>query len=180
MGLNDRVSSVRAVNAHTRVDDARYSPPPLAAYDYGRRNNEATYQADVLAVRAVLEDAGQRCWVEREQVVQERRSSPNVPGALLGAVIGGVLGHQVGGGTGKDVATGVGAVAGAAIGANTGRNGGQQTVTQDVQRCSNAPRSSRPAYWDVTYNFRGIEHRVQMTSPPGATVTVNARGEPRA
>ncbi len=24
-------------------------------------------------------------------------------------------------------------------------------------------------YWDVSYNFRGQEHRTQMTTPPGAT-----------
>jgi hypothetical protein len=32
----------------------------------------------------------------------------------------------------------------------------------------------------VTYRFRGQENRMQMTTPPGATVTVNERGEPRS
>jgi hypothetical protein len=32
----------------------------------------------------------------------------------------------------------------------------------------------------VTYNFRGREHHVQMTSPPGNKVSVNEQGEPRA
>ena len=180
MGLNERISSVRAVNIAARVDDGRYSPPPVAVYDYGRRNYERLYEANITSVRAVVEDSGQRCWVEREQVVQER-SSANVPGALLGAVIGGVLGHQVGGGSGKDVATGIGVVAGAAIGANSGRSGGgQQVTTQNVQRCTSSPGQARPAYWDVTYNFRGVEHRMQMMTPPGATVSVNEQGEPRA
>jgi uncharacterized protein YcfJ len=179
MGLNDRISSVRTVEPRASVDDGRYAPPPVAVYDYGRRNNERIYQADITSVRAVVDNSGQRCWLEREQVTQER-SGTNVPGALLGAVIGGVLGHQVGGGTGKDIATGVGVVAGAAIGGNSGRSGGQQTTTQNVQRCTSAPEASRPTYWDVTYNFRGIEHRMQMTTPPGATVTVNEQGEPRA
>ncbi len=181
MGLNDRVSSVRAVNLSARVDDGRYAPPPVAVYDYGRRNDERLYQANITSVRAVVEDSGQRCWVEREQVVQDQRSGTNVPGALLGAVIGGVLGHQVGGGSGKDVATGIGVVAGAAIGANSGRSGGgQQVTTQNVQRCTSSPSQARPAYWDVTYNFRGVEHRMQMMTPPGATVSVNEQGEPRA
>jgi uncharacterized protein YcfJ len=182
MGLNDRVSSVRTVSRDARVDDGRYAPPPVAVYDYGRRRNERVYDANITSVRAVVEDSGQRCWLEREQVVQEQRSSANVPGAVLGAVIGGILGHQVGGGTGKDVATGAGVVAGALIGGNSGRSsGGQQAVsTQDVQRCSTSPDLARPAYWDVTYNFRGVEHRVQMTTPPGATVPVNEEGEPRA
>jgi uncharacterized protein YcfJ len=37
----------------------------------------------------------------------------------------------------------------------------------------------RADYWDVTYEFRGDEHRVQLSAPPGRTVTVNAQGEPR-
>lgn len=182
MGLSDRVESARAVDRNVRVEDDRYAPLPVVATDYGRRRNERVYEADVVAVRAVVEDSGQRCWVEREQVAQERRSDDlNVPGALIGAVIGGILGHQVGGGSGKNIATGVGVVAGAAIGSNVGRNdGGQQVVTeQNVQRCSTASGPTRPAYWDVTYSFRGQEHRVQMTKPPGNTVTVNAQGEPR-
>jgi uncharacterized protein YcfJ len=117
--------------------------------------------------------------MEREQVSQERGDA-SVPGGIVGAVIGGILGHQVGGGTGRDIATVGGVVAGAAIGANLGRdNGGRQVVTQNVQRCADRPDSGRPDYWDVTYTFRGLEHRMQMTAPPGPTVTVNRRGEPR-
>lgn len=178
MGLNDRISSVRTVSATSRFDDDRYAPWPMAAYDYGRRNDERLYEADVTSVRAVVDTSGQRCWIEREQVPQEH-SSTNVPGALLGAVIGGVLGHQVGGGSGRDVATGVGVVTGAVIGGRTGRSSEQQVTTQSVQRCSGTPGAVRPTYWDVTYHFRGVEHRMQMTSPPGATVSVNAQGEPR-
>jgi len=178
MGLNDRISSVRGVGIGARVDDRRYAPQPLVTQDYGRRNGERLYLANVVAVRAVVEDSGQRCWVEREQVNAERGGA-NVPGALIGAVLGGILGHQVGGGTGKDVATGVGVVAGAAIGGNAGRTP-QGPTTQDVQRCRQVPGEARPAYWDVTYNFRGQDYRVQMTTQPGSTVTVNEQGEPRA
>jgi len=104
--------------------------------------------------------------------------APNIPGAIAGAVIGGVLGHQVGGGRGKDVATVGGAVAGAAIGANVGR-GGTQVYSQDVERCVRVERDARPAYWDVTYRFRGLVHRAQLSTPPGPTITVNLNGEPR-
>ena len=179
MGMNDSVSSVRTVNRAANIDDNRYAPPPIAAYDYGRRPNERVYEGAVTSVRAVLEDKGERCWIEREQVRQDR-SDANVPGALLGALIGGVLGHQVGGGTGKDVATGIGAVAGAVIGGKSGvLGGGQPVATQNVQRCSTSPDQAHPAYWDVTYVFRGVEHRVQMMTPPGTTVPVNEQGEPR-
>ncbi len=180
MGLNDRVSSVRKLSRDSRVDDGRYAPPPVVEYDYRRRNNERLYQANVTSARAVFGTPTQRCWVEREQVLQTTRSEPNVGGAIVGAVIGGILGHQVGGGSGRDAATAIGIVGGAAVGANAGRDGGgQQVVTQNVQRCTSAPSQARPDYWDVTYNFRGQDYRVQMTSPPGAYVTVSQQGEPR-
>lgn len=179
MGLNNRVSSVRAVSRNARIDDERYAPAPVAAPDYRRRNNERLYEASVTSVRAVVGTPEQRCWVEREQAVQER-SNTNIPGAIAGALIGGILGHQVGGGTGKDVATAGGVVAGAVIGAKVGNNGNApQTAAKDVQRCENVPNQARPQYWDVSYNFRNQEHRIQMTTPPGRTVTVNEQGEPR-
>jgi len=68
-------------------------------------------------------------------------------------------------------------IAGAALGSRVGRDG--QPATQDVQRCRDVPGGARPAYWDVSYNFRGQEHRVQMTSAPGQRITVNEQGEPR-
>ena len=177
MGLNDRVSSVRALNRDTRIEGDRQSMPPVAAPDYRRRNNERLFEANVTSVRAVVGTPEQRCWVEPGQVAQTQGNT-NIPGAIAGALIGGILGHQVGGGTGKDVATAGGVIAGAVIGANMGRNG-QPTASQDVQRCESTPNRAQAQYWDVSYNFRGQEHRVQMTAPPGATVTVNAQGEPR-
>ncbi|MEO7743547.1 MAG: beta/gamma crystallin-related protein [Usitatibacter sp.] len=177
MGLNNRVSSVRIVARSARVNDDRYAPAPVAAFDYRRRNRERIFQADVTSVHAVVGPAEQRCWTEREQVSD--RGAANVPGALVGAVIGGILGHQVGGGRGQDVATAGGAVAGAAVGSNVGRDG-SQAYGRDVKRCATVESSAPPSYWDVTYEFRGRRHRVQMAAPPGRTVTVNEQGEPRA
>ena len=185
MGMNDRISSARAVERGAAVDDRRYAPLPMVSRDYSRRDDERLFQAKVTSVRAVVEDSGERCWVEPQQVPAERStersSNANVPGALLGAVIGGILGHRVGGGTGKDVATGIGVLAGAAIGNNTGRGDASQQVvtTQNAQRCNRNPGQARAAYWDVTYNFHGQDYRVQMTQAPGRTVTVNEQGEPR-
>ncbi|HZP86418.1 MAG TPA: beta/gamma crystallin-related protein [Burkholderiales bacterium] len=176
MGLNDRISSVRMVSRSARVDDSRYAPAAHSNWD--RREGERLYQANVTSVHAVLGASGERCWVEREQVNQER--GKNVPAAIVGAVIGGVLGHQIGGGRGRDIATVGGAVGGAALGANmTGRDDAQ-AYGQDVQHCASSSRQSRPDYWDVTYTFHGEEHRMQMTTPPGSSVTVNEQGEPRA
>ncbi|MBP6405210.1 MAG: glycine zipper 2TM domain-containing protein [Ramlibacter sp.] len=184
MGLNNRVSSVRraggepdmAPQARRRYDEGDM---PGDGRDYGRRRNERLYQARVLSARAVVGPPEQRCWVAREQVVQERGDN-RVGAGLAGAVIGGILGHQLGGGTGKDLATVGGAVAGASIGANMGSDGGGRSVGyRNVQRCENMQSSARPAYWEVTYRYRGQEHQVQMSSQPGNTVSVNRDGEPR-
>jgi uncharacterized protein YcfJ len=179
MGLDKSVSSVRAVGREARVDDARYAPP-APVYDSRRRPNERLFEANVTSVRAVVGPPEKRCWVEREQVSQER-SKTNVPATIAGALIGGILGHQIGNGRGNDLATVGGAIAGGAVGNSVSRNNlGQQASTRDVQRCDTVPSQAAPAMWDVTYNFRGQDHRIQMANPPGATVTVNRQGEPRA
>ena len=124
------------------------------------------------SVRAVVGPPEQRCWVERQQV----DSDANIGGAIIGGILGGVLGHQVGGGRGRDVATAGGAIAGAAIGNDAG--GGGFGYDRNLRRCETVA-AGRPEYWDVAYNYRGIEHHVQMSSPPGATIAVNMNGEPR-
>jgi uncharacterized protein YcfJ len=177
MGMNDRVSSVRAIDEGMRVDDNRYAPQPQPVYNNSRRRDERIYDADVTSVRAVVGPPQQRCWVEHQQV--ESRGGPNVPGAVVGAILGGVLGHQVGSGRGNDVATVGGAVVGGVVGANVGRDGGSPQ-TRDVKRCETTASTARTEFWDVTYTFRGQEHHIQTTTPPGRTVSVNAQGEPRA
>ena len=175
MGMNNRISSFRRVDGQP---SHAFAPPPpdTPAYPYYLQHGETLYTANVVSVRAVLGQTEQRCWVEQQQVVTD--NSPNVPGAIVGGVLGGVLGHQIGNGRGNDVATAVGAVGGAAIGANVNR-GGSQVATQNVQRCSTVPGSGQPQYWDVTYVFRGLQHRAQLGFAPGATITVNGNGEPR-
>lgn len=172
MGMDNAVSSARPVVRQAQVEERRFSPPPPVAYDYRRRGDERLYEADVVGVRAVYGRPEQRCWVEREAVSS---GETNVPAAIAGALIGGILGHQVGGGRGKDAATAGGAIAGAALGSNFGGS----TFTRDVERCAPTQTSGRPEYWDVTYRFRGSERYVQMSRPPGRTITVNAQGEPR-
>ena len=170
-------AQVQAAEAQRRAEDAqRLAAATPAAYDYRRQQGEPLYEAPVTSVRAVVGPPEQRCWVER-QVVDTGSAGINVPGAVVGGVVGGILGHQIGSGRGRDVATGIGAATSAVVGANVGAPGA--VYTQDVQRCANVSSAGRLDYWDVTYNFRGYEHRVQTTSPPGATILVNAQGEPR-
>ena len=171
MGLNNRISSVRRVGRGGREDFYAPEPLPQPTYEYRRRPNERVYEARVTSVHAVMGRPEQRCWVERESVDRGGRS---VAGGIIGGVIGGVLGHQIGKGTGQDIATAGGAVAGAAIGSSAGR----QSVDRDVRRCETT-QSGPPDYWDVTYEYRNVEHHVQMSQPPGDTILVNRRGEPR-
>jgi hypothetical protein len=134
MSLNDRVSSARSVNARYQVPDGQYAPPaPMPVYDNRRRRNERVYEANVTSARAVYRNDQRRCWMEREQVYEDRRSG-NVGGALLGAVIGGILGHQVGSGRGQDAATVGGAVIGGAVGYNVGDS--RDDRYRDVERCN--------------------------------------------
>jgi uncharacterized protein YcfJ len=178
-GLSNTISSVRPAGRRPEhVAEIPPPPAPVPVYEYRRRPAERLYEAQVVSVRAVMGPPEQRCWVERQQVVEDRPNQANVPGAIIGGIIGGVLGHQVGGGRGRDVATVGGAIAGTAIGANVNR-GGQAVYNRDVQRCSDVPNSARPSYWDVTYVFNGVEHYAQLSAPPGPTITVNQRGEPR-
>ena len=131
------------------------------------------FYAPVTSVHAVVGPPQERCWVSREQVPA---ANVNVGGALAGALIGGVLGHQIGSGSGRDVATVGGAVVGGTIGANAGRDGG--VAERDVRHCEDVPNDP-PEYWDVTYDFGGSMHRIQMSSPPGPSIVVNENGEPR-
>lgn len=55
---------------------------------------------------------------------------------------------------------------------------GHQRGVDTVRRCQDTSDPT-PAYWDVGYRFRGADHHIQMSAPPGSTVTVNGRGEPR-
>lgn len=176
MGLNNSISSVRQVRGNRRFDNEAPAPMPQANYQYRQRPNERLYQARVTSVRAVVGPPEERCWVERQQV-QAQDNRPSTGGMLAGAILGGVLGHQVGGGSGRDIATVGGALAGGAIGANAGR-GGTNTYGQDVRRCENVA-STTPQYWDVTYEYRGVQHRTQLASAPGDYIPVNRNGEPR-
>jgi uncharacterized protein YcfJ len=181
LGMDYKISSVRPVGGSRMA--AYPAPEPLAAptYEYRQRPNERVYSVPVTSVHAVVGPPNQRCWLERQQVTQAAPNNNNNVGALLlGGLVGGVLGHQVGGGSGKDLATVGGAVAGALVGNNVGggNNAFGAAGTQDVQRCETT-QNATPAYWDVTYNYRGLEHRVQMSAPPGEAIAVNGNGEPR-
>ena len=179
LGLENQISSVRPVSGNRHYEN---QPQPVmdTPYEYRRRPNERLSEAPVTSVRAVMGTPEQRCWTERQAVNEPEKRDYNVPGAVIGGVLGGILGHQIGSGTGKDIATVGGVVGGAAIGAHVNsKTSSSQYSTRDVRRCEPTSAGGQPQYYDVTYEFRGVEHRVQMATPPGRTITVNGNGEPR-
>ena len=194
LGLSDRVASARAFGADGKIVigadgnggewgrgngmGESNGRPPQGVFDPRRRDNEPLYEAQVKSVRQIVATSDQqRCYVNQDPVPASRDA--NVGAAIAGALLGGILGHQVGGGSGKDIATIGGVIAGAAIGSRVGGRMADGRAEDAAQRCTTTQAQGQPAYWDVTYDFRGIEHRVQMTTPPQQTIRVNAEGEPR-
>jgi uncharacterized protein YcfJ len=177
-GFEDSISSARRVNGNRGANyrEADVPPAPQQVYEYRQRPNERVFEAPVSSAVAVRGSPEQRCWTERDRTPDTQREM-SAPGAIIGGIVGGILGHQVGKGSGNTAATIGGAVGGAALGANAGRIKDRVTG-RDVERCENVG-SNRVEYYDVTYNFRGVTHRVQTQTDPGRTITVNQRGEPR-
>ena len=137
-GLEANISSIRKAGEGRRHVN-EFQAAAGEDYRYRRRASERTTEVPVTNVRAIMGDANQRCWVERQQ------AAPVDPGA---AMIAGILGYQIGG------------------------------APQSVQRCTTV--QGPPAYYEVTYNFRGSPRTVQMAAPPpNNRVVVNERGEPR-
>src|SRR3954452_4161851 len=130
MGIKFQISSLRQVeynagapapaydNGHDNYRDRERGRDNYQDNNYRRRANEDIYTADVSSVRAAMGSAGQRCWVDRQQVTESHHNNAQVGGAIAGALIGGILGHQVGAGRGRDVATAAGAVGGAVAGSD--------------------------------------------------------------
>ncbi|MBD8526710.1 beta/gamma crystallin-related protein [Pseudomarimonas arenosa] len=183
-GLNDRISSARPLYQE-RDRGYRGLPPTQDDYAYRRRPNERLYEAEVTSVRAVFEHRGRHCWHDDRGSDYRRRDKANVGGAVAGAIIGGIIGHQIGDGRGQTAATVGGAAVGAAIGSRAGRDDqryerydDQRGYERGMVRCRDDHRG-RPSYWDVSYEFRGIEHWVRLSYPPGRSITVNRHGEPR-
>lgn len=177
-GLQNNISSLRPLPPRGRHGNELAPPMLVPNYAYRQRGDERMFEAPVTSVRAVVGESGQRCWTERQYAGPGHdRPDHGVGGAVAGALIGGILGHQVGGGSGKDAATVAGAIAGGVVGNQLGRDGGAREG-HDVRKCETSA-SGIPAYWDVTYHFRGRDHHLQMSVAPGRSIAVNERGEPR-
>lgn len=98
-------------------------------------------------------------------VVQQPNSGG---GAVLGAIAGGALGNQIGHGSGRAAATVIGLLGGAAVGDNIE---GPRGYVQNVQQCTTQTYyENRTVGYNVTYEYAGKQHSVQLPYDPGPTI----------
>ena len=77
MGLNNRISSVRPVAGRNTAQHAIARVYlAVAATTIAGATTSAVFEADVTSVRAVVGPPEQRCWVERQDVVDRHPATP--------------------------------------------------------------------------------------------------------
>lgn len=97
------------------------------------------------------------------------QSQPSGGAAVLGAIVGAAIGSQIGHGGGRAAAVGLGAVGGALVGNNVEAGGSAHAAT--VPHCTTETTyENRAVGWNVTYEYAGRQHTVQMPYDPGPTV----------
>jgi len=102
-------------------------------------------------------------------VVQQPNSGA---GAAIGAIAGGLLGNQIGHGNGRAAATVVGAIGGAGVGNSIEASG--NSAVQNMQQCSTQTfYENRTVGYNVTYEYGGREHTVQLPQDPGPTIRLD-------
>lgn len=90
-------------------------------------------------------------------------------GAVMGAIAGGAIGNAIGQGSGNIAATALGIFGGALLGSRI--EGGGASQVQNVQQCSTQTTyENRTVAYNVTYEYAGRQHTVQMPQDPGPTV----------
>lgn len=120
----------------------------------------------VLSATPVMQQVAVPRLVCQDQTVASA-SAPSGAGAVIGAIAGGLLGSAFGGGSGQAAATALGVVGGAVVG---NQMEGQPRY-QTVQNCSTQTfYETRPAVYDVVYEYAGRQYSVQMPYDPGPTL----------
>lgn len=100
-------------------------------------------------------------------VVQQQ---PSGAGGVIGALAGAAIGSQFGGGSGRGAAMVAGTLGGALLG-NSIEAQGQGGYVQNVPHCTTQTTyENRTVAWDVTYEYAGRRHHVQMPYDPGPTI----------
>ncbi|TWO72971.1 glycine zipper 2TM domain-containing protein [Caenimonas sedimenti] len=102
-----------------------------------------------------------------QPVVIEQQTSGG--GGLLGALIGGGIGSQIGGGSGRTAGAIIGTVGGAILGNQIEANNNRQAYAQP-QCTTQVTYENRTVGYNVTYEYGGRQHTVQMPYDPGPTI----------
>jgi hypothetical protein len=152
---------------------------PMVTQDFRRRHNERLYDADVTSARAVVGTPGQRCWVEREHVVQQPQQQGNLNlwrARVVGAVIGGspgAPGRRRHGQADRYPWAAPSAVRPSVR--NTDAITAPTTVAQDVRRCDSQPGPGHAQLLGRDLRLPRPAARMQMAVAPGA----HRHGQPR-
>lgn len=128
------------------------------AQDYGRVVSSTPVLQSVAVPRQVC---------SAESVRSESR--PSAAGAALGAIAGGAMGNAIGQGGGRAAATALGIFGGAVLGSQI--EGNNPSQSHQVQHCSlQTFMETRPAGYQVVYEYAGKQYSVQLAQDPGPTV----------
>lgn len=128
----------------------------------------AQEQGRVISSTPVVQQVAVQRQVCSQQAVPVERQTSGM-GGLFGSIAGAAIGSQIGSGDGRIAATLIGAVGGALLGNHA--EGGGSYAAQPSQVC--APQTSyenRTVGYNVTYEYNGRQHTVQMPHDPGTTV----------
>jgi uncharacterized protein YcfJ len=100
------------------------------------------------------------------------QQQPSGAGGIIGALAGAAIGSQFGGGSGRGAAMVAGTLGGALLGNSVEAQGSQHV--QNVAQCSTQTSyENRTVAWNVTYDYAGRRHNVQMPYDPGPTIRLN-------
>jgi uncharacterized protein YcfJ len=103
-----------------------------------------------------------------QQPVMVEQPATSGAGSVIGAIAGGLLGNTIGHGSGRAAATAIGALGGALVG-NRVESG--PAYAQNLQQCTTQTYyENRTVAYNVTYEYAGQQHTVQMPHDPGPTV----------
>lgn len=99
------------------------------------------------------------------------QNQPTGAGSIIGAIAGAAIGSQIGGGSGRGAGLAVGALGGALVGNSVESQGAH---VQNVAQCTTQTSyENRTVAWNVTYEYGGRQHTVQMPYDPGPTIRLN-------
>jgi len=163
-----------------------------AGGDHGHKKHDSVGQhamyeyATVLEVHPLYREVKvstpvRECW--EEPVYHTRRPHKSASGMLVGGLLGGFIGHQFGSGRGNKVATAAGTLIGAHIGhdAVNGHIRPEKTLAGYEERCKTRHRVHYEDVlegYDVTYEYRGRQYRIEMPYDPGEHIKMRIQFAP--